>query len=407
MLADTVKDENASASMTLARMQGLAAMGAGRLAIRTIACNDVDLLCRSGLRLGIALLRAGGTSAGQRVMQENLYKVLMSMGTDPASAAAIDGTHEGFLGTIRNRLRLGIKEITDRKIYLATQSERRLVLAETDNVSRATLASMIAENNKEFPTRAFVLDVLELLQALVEGHNESFQNYLRDQPDRVYDIDIISEVVGLAQAIEPELDAQNIDQLHACISFLTEAVQGESSRENARLLLYTKLLIVADRLLTKFPFDSEVTIEAITALRSQVLALLHALLEGNDASMVERMCYLLDVNALAEVAYEWYAPGASAVAGGDNMQPCERRLTVSRLSVSRLSVGRLSLTSGGMRRSMVASGSHDDDPIAEAKRGNARQVYMLLWQLLDPSVYPKVPNRRVAYSFLEDKVLHE
>ena len=140
MLADTVKDENASASMTLARMQGLAAMGAGRLAIRTIACNDVDLLCRSGLRLGIALLRAGGTSAGQRVMQENLYKVLMSMGTDPASAAAIDGTHEGFLGTIRNRLRLGIKEITDRKIYLATQSERQLVLAETDNVSRATLA---------------------------------------------------------------------------------------------------------------------------------------------------------------------------------------------------------------------------------------------------------------------------
>ena len=46
---------------------------------------------------------------------------------------------------------------------------------------------------------------------------------------------------------------------------------------------------------------------ATTTLRTQVLALLHALLEGNDALMVERMRTLLDLSTLDEVAHDWCA----------------------------------------------------------------------------------------------------
>ena len=113
----------------------------------------------------MALLRAGNSS-GQKVMQESLYKVLMNTANDSSSVAAIDGTQEGFLGSIRNRLRLGIKEITDRKIFLASQKERRALLASQTSMGSTALASMVSENNKAFPTRAHVLDLLELLQAL-------------------------------------------------------------------------------------------------------------------------------------------------------------------------------------------------------------------------------------------------
>ena len=62
-----------------------------------------------------------------------------------------------------------------------------------------------------------------MVQALCEGHHEDFQNYLRDD-----DIDIVTEVVGLALAIEPELDAENINLLLAALG-----LNGDSSSHHS------------------------------------------------------------------------------------------------------------------------------------------------------------------------------
>lgn len=389
VLENTLFDESASAQMILARKQAIAIMGASRLVIRTIACNDADPLCKAGLRLGVALLRAGNLS-GQREMQDFLYKVLMNTANDlvnTSTVAAIDGTLEGFLGSIRNRLRIGIKEITDRKIFHASQKERRGFLASQTKVGGTALASMVSESNKEFLTRAHVVDVLELLQALCEGHHEDFQNYLRDQPNQAFDIDIITEVVGLALAIEPELDAENINQMQAAMRFLTEVLQGECSRKNAKLVLETKLLIIVNRLLTKFPVDPEglLTLSTITALRTQVLALLHSLIEGNEAGMVERMRNLLDLSGLAEAAYNWSARGGSEEqqGGGIHTEDHEER-------------------GGSGTQRLTATQLADKRRDAEAEYGNAKLMYVLLWQLLDPSVHGKPVGNKLAYSFLQE-----
>ena len=95
------------------------------------------------------------------------------------------------------RMRLAVKEIPERKIYAAGQEARRALLEESDNLTKATVESMLKENAKEFPTRAYVALQLEFLRLLCEGHQEKMQQYLRDQPSTLYDIDIVTEVVKL------------------------------------------------------------------------------------------------------------------------------------------------------------------------------------------------------------------
>ena len=81
-----------------------------------------------------------------------MYEALIGGSIDP-----IDGSVGSFLGTMRFRLRLAVKEIPERTIYSAAQeSSRRMLEDEESTLTRATLTSMLAENAKEFPTRAYV-----------------------------------------------------------------------------------------------------------------------------------------------------------------------------------------------------------------------------------------------------------
>ena len=74
---------------------------------------------------------------------------------------------------------------------------------------------MRTDLERDFPSRSFVLDVLELLRLMCEGHNEDFQNFLREQPNEsIRNVDLVSEVYLLLSELEPEADETNIDQVH-------------------------------------------------------------------------------------------------------------------------------------------------------------------------------------------------
>ena len=85
----------------------------------------------------------------------------------------------------------------------------------TEGLSAATVVAMRTDLERDFPSRSFVLDVLELLRLMCEGHNEDFQNFLREQPNEsIRNVDLVSEVYLLLSELEPEADETNIDQVH-------------------------------------------------------------------------------------------------------------------------------------------------------------------------------------------------
>ena len=212
------------------------------------------------------------------------------------------------------RMRLAVKEIPERKIYAAGQEARRALLEESDNLTKATVESMLKENAKEFPTRAYVALQLEFLRLLCEGHQEKMQQYLRDQPSTLYDIDIVTEVVKLTLDLAEYLDNDNSSELVACIELLSELVQGERSRQNARLLLDTKVFVVAGRLLMSTPYSETAPLDSgmVALLRHQILVLIHAVAEGGADDVIEQLRNLLVVDGLAEVASGWHAEQAAS-----------------------------------------------------------------------------------------------
>lgn len=104
-------------------------MGGCEVAIRFAMSESVDL-SRGGIELAIALLYNGNT-----IVQDEILRLLKAFGD----------TNGGLLATLKNRLRLGIKEIRERKIFQEQKEERRHHFEETqqyEGLSAATLRTI-------------------------------------------------------------------------------------------------------------------------------------------------------------------------------------------------------------------------------------------------------------------------
>ena len=193
----------------------LAGMGVGDVGLVMCASED-DELFELGVGLIIALLFPGN---------RDVALMMLDSLSDAASAEKLypgEGSGSHFLHRIKYRLRLGFKEISERKLYLVLQVERRLVFSEaTEGLSAAAVTAMRAELEKPFPSRAHVEKVVELLRLLCEGHNARWQDWLRFQPKATTSCDIIKEVLSLLQVLEPEVDTVNIGQVQKCVDALT------------------------------------------------------------------------------------------------------------------------------------------------------------------------------------------
>ena len=174
------------------------------------------------------------------------------METDAPETVPADGSKATFLTSVKRRLHLGIKEIRDRKVYLAQQAERREHFEEATAGMSARAKAMVHEDiERPFASRACVLEVLELLRLMCEGHHVEMQEYIRTQPHQVTSHDLVTEVYLFLLALEPELDGTNVDQALKALETLTELVQGNTTYANTQLLLQTKLVSILERLIEK------------------------------------------------------------------------------------------------------------------------------------------------------------
>ena len=275
-------------------------MGLATVALKMAACEDDDL-CHGGLRLAMALLDGGNSEVQQAFLE------LLQAG-DAEHLVAADGTEGSFLAKCKLRLIRGQKEIKERKIYLQQQADRREDFDEMAvGLSAAAKEAMREDIERPYPSRAFVVDVLETLRLLCEGHNEASQDFLREQPNQQADSNLVDASYVLLQDLEPEIDESNIDQAKQAIDTLTELVQGNTSGLNGEHLLGTKCVSLLERLLNKKTLgDNELDGGDLPELRNSALLLLHALLEGGHGAE-QKMLWQLDLDGLAGTASRWYA----------------------------------------------------------------------------------------------------
>lgn len=128
-----------------------------------------------------------------------------------------------------------------------------------------------------FPSSALVLEVLEFIRLLCEGHNTHVQDFLRDQEEFHTKHDLVVEVYEYVFALEKELERTNLLFMLKALDTLTELVQGNHSAGNAKVLIETKLVRILGRLVSTRLIDNK---QELGDLHLSALTLLNALLEG-------------------------------------------------------------------------------------------------------------------------------
>ena len=220
---------------------------------------------------------------------------------------------------MKRRIRLGIKEIKERKVFLSQQEERRNHFEElTEGLSARAKAMVFEDQERPFSTKAFVMDVLELIRLFAEGHNTLMQDYMRVQKNQVTTHDLVTEIYLFLLALEPELDDTNVEQAHKAVETLTELCQGNASQGNANLLLQTKLVSILERIVEKTTLGGSGAEVELQRLRVSSLTLLEALLEGSNSAALSRMLRVIDLKSLASSTTKCYKDALALPASSDS-----------------------------------------------------------------------------------------
>ena len=230
---------------------------------------------------------------------------------------------------------------------MKSQADARLNFEEmTEGLAGATVEVLRADLEQDFVTKAEPELLLAFIKELCEGHFVPMQDILHRQLNTLFDIDLVFELYSLLLSVESNLDHHNIKQAELACQALTELLQGNTSGVVSQALMETKLIELCDRLLVTARNSNDQTIlrvsvsaeasaaeasaaevedadgeavrdasilapqeiskREILELREEVLTLLHALLETNEASALARMEQVVDLRALANLAGHWH-----------------------------------------------------------------------------------------------------
>ncbi|KAL1529829.1 hypothetical protein AB1Y20_000761 [Prymnesium parvum] len=292
------------------RQDMLNEMGGAKVALMLASCADDDLY-KAGLDFAIMLLKRGNHK-----VQQTMLELLTAVGASAQEEiAAFDGSSGSLVLSMRQRLRLALKEIRERKMHGEIQLEKRKALMDAgDGLSAGTRVALMREAELPFPERAFAVDTLELARLLCEGHNRRMQDFLHEQPSQNTSIDIWAATVELLMHLDAELDSENVFILEKCLDALVEGTQGNISQVVISTLLDTKLFDTLDRL-----FDPKREIGSIVEGKHCPLSdakicgvhllatkLVQSECEGADHRAEDRMLQVLQLEHLSALSQRYY-----------------------------------------------------------------------------------------------------
>eukprot|EP00053_Salpingoeca_punica_P017480 m.168492 g.168492 ORF g.168492 m.168492 type:complete len:2590 (+) comp17217_c0_seq4:243-8012(+) len=140
--------------------------------------------------------------------------------------------------------------------------------------------------------------VLRVLQLLCEGHNSQMQNYLREQPDNMRSIDLVSMTVELLRTLVTDITDDNIELVIQTMETLVEFAQG--CQGNQCVIFDAQAVDSMNTILRqpKFPGAND---EKVAHLKLACGNLLGAMLEDSDEKTVEianELSETLDINSV-------------------------------------------------------------------------------------------------------------
>ncbi|KAF0982201.1 hypothetical protein FDP41_012062 [Naegleria fowleri] len=271
-----------------------------------MVCMDDHKIVKSAIELGIAML-----FEGNNIVQSYIYTLFKRGGS------------EKFFLSIRDRIRLSIDEIKERKAYHKRLEEKKQdskqaralkLRARGDPVALNAAATPIStpstdrnknsliggggilgtddsssENNQNdgddtqdvFEEKGHIEEILRFLQLMTEGHNADLQHYLADQKYNLQSVNIVEECLNFIVALEKDITSENIETAIQCFDSLTEFVQGPCLTTQQVIGMSPKFYFVCNEILSK-DYRNVLTLDKTLELKSAMFICLTSLLEGSN-----------------------------------------------------------------------------------------------------------------------------
>ncbi|EAR96945.2 cation channel family protein (macronuclear) [Tetrahymena thermophila SB210] len=286
------------------------------------ASSDIK---EEAILLGIALLIGGNAKT-----QDEFLKALSSDSNNQFLGVLYDMITRGLLLIKKNMSKLNkqveFKLIEEQKQALDQQinlNDEDFDDKLSDDEAADVMDSQDDDEESQIPQNVIqeirrIRRVYRLLQLFCEGHNNQFQNHLRqqiiDQQESGKSIDFIMNTTILFSSAVKYLNIHCIDLIDQILDFLIESIQGPCV-ENQITMCRGKINETCKDLLQKFQgnqeqnkqyyilgFDTEENKEELESLISKSFKLLYSLIEGDPSKdILQQMCQTLDFNHLFQI----------------------------------------------------------------------------------------------------------
>ncbi|EFC42710.1 predicted protein [Naegleria gruberi] len=253
-----------------------------------MVCSEDHKIMKSSIELGVSML-----FEGNNIVQGYIYSLFKK------------GSTERFFLSIRDRIRLSIDEIKERKAYYKRQQEKKQdfkqyrakKLRRGDNpgtvpatpTAQSSSSNQTDDNEKEneetfqeeFEEKGHIEEILRFLQLMTEGHNNDLQHYLAEQKYNTQSFNIVEECLNFIVALEKDITADNIETAIQCFDSLTEFVQGPCLTTQQVIGMSPKFYFVCNEIMSK-DYKGVFKLDKCLELKGAMFICLTSLLEGSN-----------------------------------------------------------------------------------------------------------------------------
>jgi hypothetical protein len=260
--------------------------GVARLVVDVITSSISTETLNEAVKLGVVLLRASTIE-----MQKAMMNCLLNN-------AGIDG----FYANLHAELRKSTLDAVLRRKRKKKGGEKIL----GDRYDRRRAADMTAvekmlEDTEHTHPEAPLLEVLAFLQLMMEGHNLTAQNMMREQEWNPKSYDLITAVVELLLAVTKneqtvkQLDTEEMQLVAQCLEVLVEATQGpcpltQELLTKSKVIHACKWILTTDMTNSRDSYSLGLPSILESRLKSLAITLVESVLEArSDASVHHRV----------------------------------------------------------------------------------------------------------------------
>lgn len=257
------------------------AMKDGKMAeMEVIAANNMgSLILGSRANLGVSTmhLQPGKPGMGSRMMLGG-----KKMGSRMLGSRIMGSKMMG--SRVMGSRTMGSRSFGKSKRRVSSIASKRNQIAPTENtdeltdedIERMVRQSMGSLDEFDYEDDGYIELVLKLLGLMCDGQNTTLQDYLREQPDNIKSVNLISETARFLSLLYSSIDENTIGLVTELLSTLVEFTSGNIA--NQLVIFDNKIIDYINFMLRGAQFQS-CDPESVLELKCAIINLLTALVE--------------------------------------------------------------------------------------------------------------------------------